>query len=88
MLDYNSLDDNKRKKNIEGEKIGGSILYFLWGLVQGLFLLLIAFILPPLAVVLKCNFKQFAISVVLTLFGWIPGIIYALAVIKIDFKKK
>lgn len=92
MLDHNSLDDNKRKKELESiqndDSTGGGILYFVLGLIQGLILLLLAFVLPPLAVALKGTFKQFITNLLLTLFLWIPGVIHALMTIEISFKKK
>ena len=90
MLDRNSLDENKRKhqqESIEGNNSGG-LLYFIWGLIQGLFLLVLTFILPPLAVALKGTFKQFITNLLLTFFFWIPGVIHALMTIEINFKKK
>lgn len=42
----------------------------------------IAFLLPPLAVAL-CGFKplSFILSIILTLFAWLPGVIHALFVV-------
>jgi uncharacterized membrane protein YqaE (UPF0057 family) len=44
--------------------------------------ILLAILLPPLGVFLRyeCN-SEFWICVLLTLFGWIPGIIYAVYVL-------
>ncbi|NP_001316492.1 protein RARE-COLD-INDUCIBLE 2A-like [Solanum lycopersicum] len=44
--------------------------------------ILLAIILPPLGVFLKFNCQvEFWICVLLTLFGWLPGIIYAIWVL-------
>jgi len=44
--------------------------------------ILLAIILPPLGVFLKYECKiEFWICVLLTLFGWLPGIIYAIWVL-------
>ncbi|KAF8697167.1 hypothetical protein HU200_036165 [Digitaria exilis] len=44
--------------------------------------IILAIILPPLGVFFKCGCSiEFLISIVLTVFGWIPGIIYAVWVI-------
>ncbi|MGI4329231.1 YqaE/Pmp3 family membrane protein, partial [Klebsiella pneumoniae] len=44
--------------------------------------ILLAIILPPLGVFLKFGCKaEFWICLLLTLFGWIPGIIYAIYII-------
>lgn len=44
--------------------------------------ILIAFILPPLAVFLKVGFgMHFWINVILTMLGWIPGVLHALWVL-------
>ncbi|PYE80283.1 uncharacterized membrane protein YqaE (UPF0057 family) [Winogradskyella epiphytica] len=43
--------------------------------------IIISILLPPLAVFLKSGLgTQFLISLLLTLIGWLPGIIYALYV--------
>jgi uncharacterized membrane protein YqaE (UPF0057 family) len=42
----------------------------------------LAILLPPLGVLLKRGLSgQFLINIVLTLFGWLPGIIHALYII-------
>ncbi|KAL6593774.1 hypothetical protein ACP70R_012309 [Stipagrostis hirtigluma subsp. patula] len=47
--------------------------------------LILAIILPPLGVFLKCGIKvEFWICLVLSFFGWLPGIIYAVWVIVKD----
>lgn len=44
--------------------------------------LILAFFLPPLGVAIKDGIKfSFFINVILTLLGWIPGILHALYVI-------
>ncbi|XP_060167433.1 hydrophobic protein RCI2A-like [Lycium barbarum] len=44
--------------------------------------ILLAILLPPLGVFLRFNCAvEFWICVLLTLFGWIPGIIYAIWVL-------
>ncbi|KAL7608966.1 hydrophobic protein RCI2B [Lactuca sativa] len=44
--------------------------------------ILLAIVLPPLGVIFKFGCKvEFWICLLLTLFGWIPGIIYAVYVI-------
>ncbi len=58
--------------------------------VDDVVLILLAIFLPPLAVYLhqgELNTK-FWISLILTLLGWIPGIIYALLVVTGNTKKK
>jgi len=43
---------------------------------------ILAIILPPLGVLIKRGLDtQFVINLVLTLFGWLPGIIHALYII-------
>lgn len=60
------------KKNQPMEKKG----------VGGALLVLLAFILPPLAVFFKVGFgSAFWINLLLTLLIWIPGVIHALIVI-------
>ena len=45
-------------------------------------LAIVAFLLPPLAVGLKCGIgSTFVISLLLTLLFWLPGFIFALIVI-------
>jgi uncharacterized membrane protein YqaE (UPF0057 family) len=36
---------------------------------------------PPLAVLLTGRFTSFLLSLVLTLFGWVPGVIHAVLVV-------
>jgi len=42
---------------------------------------LLAFLLPPLAVFTTGKMGQFIISIILTMLFWIPGVIHALMVI-------
>jgi uncharacterized membrane protein YqaE (UPF0057 family) len=44
-------------------------------------LYLLAFFLPPLAVLLCGKPLQALLSLVLTLFGWLPGVVHALFVV-------
>lgn len=45
-------------------------------------LVILAFILPPLAVGLKEGFSgSFILNIVLTILAWIPGVIHALIVV-------
>ena len=44
-------------------------------------------VLPPLAVLLTGRIGSFFLSLVLTLFGWIPGIIHAFFVVS-DYKNE
>ncbi|WP_193212993.1 YqaE/Pmp3 family membrane protein [Luteolibacter marinus] len=47
-----------------------------------LLLVILAVLLPPLAVALKTGLdKTFVLNLILTLFMWIPGLIHALIVI-------
>jgi len=47
-----------------------------------IFEILIAFLLPPLAVFMRVGFKaHFWVNILFTIFGWIPGIIHALWVL-------
>lgn len=47
-----------------------------------LLLVILAILLPPLAVALKTGLdKTFIINLILTIFMWIPGVIHALFVI-------
>lgn len=56
------------------DSVGGDILR-----------VLLAFILPPLGVFFQVGLgKHFWFSIILTLLGWIPGIIHALYVILRD----
>jgi uncharacterized membrane protein YqaE (UPF0057 family) len=48
-------------------------------------LYLLAFLLPPLAVLLAGKPLQALLSLVLTLFGWIPGVIHALFVVNAHY---
>jgi len=50
--------------------------------VSTILLIILAIILPPAAVLIKDGLGiQFWINVILTLIGWIPGIIHALWII-------
>ncbi|GAB7354225.1 hypothetical protein MBLNU459_g4768t2 [Dothideomycetes sp. NU459] len=52
------------------------------GLISGLCLVIIAIFLPPLAVLLRTGCGgSFLINIVLTILGWIPGILHAWYVI-------
>lgn len=42
---------------------------------------LICVLLPPLAVLLMGNITSFVISLILTFFGWLPGVIHAFFVV-------
>ena len=44
-------------------------------------------ILPPLAVILTGRLGSFFLSLVLTLFGWLPGVIHAFFVVS-DYKNE
>lgn len=44
-------------------------------------LYLVAFLLPPVAVLLSGKPFQALLSLVLTLFGWLPGVVHALLVV-------
>jgi uncharacterized membrane protein YqaE (UPF0057 family) len=44
-------------------------------------------LLPPLAVVLTGRMGSFLLSLVLTLFGWLPGVIHAFFVVS-DYKNE
>lgn len=45
--------------------------------------IILAILLPPLAVALRYGIsKQFLINVLLTLVGWLPGVIHAFIVLK------
>jgi uncharacterized membrane protein YqaE (UPF0057 family) len=44
-------------------------------------LFLIAFLLPPLAVLLCGKPLQALLSIILTLLGWVPGVVHALFVV-------
>ena len=47
-----------------------------------IFKVIFAFILPPLGVFMEVGVKEeFWICILLTILGWIPGIIYALYII-------
>ena len=41
-------------------------------------LLFLAFFFPPAVAMLRGSLRQIALSLILTLFFWIPGVIYAL----------
>ena len=51
-------------------------------------LYLIAFLLPPLAVLLAGKPVQAILSLVLTLLGWIPGVVHALFVVNNHYADK
>ena len=44
-------------------------------------------VLPPLAVILTGRIGSFFLSLVLTLFGWLPGVIHAFFVVS-DYKNE
>ncbi|MBC3847099.1 YqaE/Pmp3 family membrane protein [Winogradskyella echinorum] len=45
---------------------------------MSLLTIILSILLPPLAVFLKHGLKtEFLISVILTIIGWLPGVIYA-----------
>lgn len=47
--------------------------------------LLLAFFLPPVGVFLQVGFgPHFWINIILTLFGWVPGIVHAVVVILME----
>jgi len=47
--------------------------------MSGILKIIIAIILPPLAVALTNGIgKQFLINILLTLLGWLPGVIHAI----------
>ena len=50
-------------------------------------LYLLCFLLPPLAVLLTGRIGAFLISLLLTLFGWLPGVIHAFFVVN-DWKQE
>ena len=50
-------------------------------------LYLLCFLLPPLAVLLTGRLGAFMISLPLTLFGWLPGVIHAFFVVN-DWKQE
>ena len=53
--------------------------------MKTLLMLILAIILPPLGVLLKVGLtKHFWISVILTLFFWVPGMIHAFIIILQD----
>ncbi|HET7037565.1 MAG TPA: YqaE/Pmp3 family membrane protein [Thermomicrobiaceae bacterium] len=41
-------------------------------------LLFLAFFFPPAVAMLRGSLRQVALSLILTLLGWIPGVVYAL----------
>jgi uncharacterized membrane protein YqaE (UPF0057 family) len=51
-------------------------------------LYLLAFILPPLAVLLAGKPLQAILSVFLTVLGWVPGIVHALFVVNNHYADK
>ncbi|KAI9594663.1 hypothetical protein BDF19DRAFT_423418 [Syncephalis fuscata] len=49
---------------------------------EDIVLVILAIILPPLAVFLRYNLRfEFWLSLILTIIGWVPGIVYAIFVI-------
>lgn len=56
-------------------RTGGSVIFEIIKLILALFL-------PPLAVLLEVGFgAQFWVNLILTILGWIPGVIHAYIVI-------
>ena len=51
-------------------------------------LYLLAFVLPPLAVLLARKPVQALLSLVLTVLGWIPGVVHALFVVNNHYADK
>lgn len=50
--------------------------------MQKILMIILAILLPPLAVALKAGLgKQFLINLILTLIFWLPGAIHALIVV-------
>lgn len=50
-------------------------------------LYLLCFLLPPLAVLITGRAGAFLVSLLLTLFGWLPGVIHAFFVVN-DWKNE
>ncbi len=50
-------------------------------------LFFLAVLLPPLAVLLTGRIGSFFLSLILTLFGWLPGVIHAFFVVS-DYKNE
>ena len=50
-------------------------------------LFFLAVVLPPLAVILTGRMGSFFLSLILTLFGWLPGVIHAFFVVN-DYKNE
>lgn len=52
------------------------------GIIMQILLLLLAFVLPPLAVLFKVGLRgHFWLNILLTLLFWVPGVIHAILVI-------
>jgi uncharacterized membrane protein YqaE (UPF0057 family) len=51
-------------------------------------LYLLSFLLPPLAVLLAGKPLQALLSLVLTLLGWVPGVVHALFVVNAHYADK
>lgn len=49
---------------------------------------LIAILLPPLALIIRKQYKDLPINIVLSVLGWLPGVIHAYIVILRDIKLK
>ena len=49
--------------------------------LTGVMLVFLAFIFPPAVAILRGSLRQVALSLILTLLGWIPGVIYALVIL-------
>ena len=57
-------------------------------LLKTIFFIILAFVFPPVLVIIKGAPGQFAVNLLLTIFFWIPGIIHALMVLNQSMKKK
>ena len=51
-------------------------------------LYILAILLPPLAVFFTGRFKSFLLNILLTILGYIPGLIHAIIVIRDEKHKK
>lgn len=45
-------------------------------------------ILPPIAVITTGRIGAFILSLILTIFGWIPGVIYAILIVNKHYSDK
>lgn len=72
-------EDNENKLNIVSD---------FKRILKGIILLLFSVIAPPIVVIIVGTPGQFAVNLLLTILGWIPGVIHALMIANNSFKNQ